>query len=379
MGAKRQATRQQARGAKKAKLDPVSAKVKEVLDALERVDCEVGDAPNWREGLIAAFPLAMGLGCAKDERHSYQEKVGSIVHEIFQTTEAKFQETHKAAKEEHAAANAVKSSKEAAVAATEAALEEHKKAESDARDMQLSSSDALTDARKKLDAASSEVETFDATQLEKAKDQAEFGSALETEFAALKHATVDQDAKEKKALLSTVSAVLQKIGVDKALISAAAPALTKAASARGSFDVTVVEQVEAALRAKVDSLTEDLNNGETVKAGKLAEQAVAQEASNTAEAKLAEDEKKVSEAEAQVKESKVALKQAKDDLKEQQKTVADLDIKAYYQESHLSNFQEAIAALEVLRDRVSTVPDAEAEKVEATVTMEMDEINVVAA
>jgi len=378
MGAKRQATRQPARAGKKAKLDPVSAKVKEVLDALERDDCEVSP-PTFREGLIAAFPLAMGVGCAKDERHSYQEKLGNVVLEIFQTTKAKFEETHKAAKEEHAAADAVKSSKEGTVAAAEATLEEHKKAESDARDTHLSSSDAVTDARKKLEAASSEVETFDATQLQKAKERAEFGSALETEFATLKDGTVE-DAKEKKALFSTLSKVMEKIGVDKALISAALPALSKAASARGSFDVTVVEQVETALRARVDSLQEELNNGETVKAGKVAEQAVAQEVLNAAEVKLTEDQSKETEAEAQTKESKNALKQAKDDLKEQEKIVADLDIKAYYQESHLCNFQDAIAALEVLRDRESTVPEAEAEKVLATeAAITMDEINVVAA
>lgn len=376
MGAKRQATNKQTRPVKKAKLDPVSAKVKEVLDALERDDCEVGGTPSFREGLIAAFPFAMGLGSAKDERHSFQEKLGSIVLEIFQTTEAKFQESHKAAKDEHAAADAVKSSKQAAVAAAESALEEHKKAESDARDNQLSSSDAVSDAQKKLEAASSEVETFDATQLEKAKKRAEYGSALETEFATLKDGTVE-DGKERKALLSTLNAVLQKIGVDKALISAASPAFSKVAGARGSFDVTVVEQVEAALRARVDSLAEDLNNGETVKAAKVADQAAAQEALNAAEAKLAEDQSKVSGAEDQTKESKAALKQAKDDLKEQEKLVADLDIKAYCQESHLCNFRDAIAAVQSLRDRESTVPETETEKVLATeASITMDEINV---
>merc|ERR1719217_818234 len=146
----------------------------------------------------------------------------------------------------------------------------------------------------------------------KAKERAEFGSALETEFASLKNGTVE-DTKEKKSLLSTVNAVLDRLGVDKALISAAAPALTKAPAGRGGFDNTVVEQVEAALKGKVDSLAEDLNNGETTKASKMAAQASAQE--------------ELKEAEAQTKQSKAALKQAKDSLKEQEKVVADLDIK----------------------------------------------------
>jgi len=361
-------------GVKRAKLDPVSAKVKEVLDALERDDCEVHSS-SFREGLIAAFPLAMGLGSAKDERHSYQEKVGSIVLEILQTTEAKFQESYKVAKEEHAAAVAVKSSKEAAVTASEAALEAATKFESDARDTQLSSADAVTDAQKKLDVASSEVDNFDATQLEKGKERAEVGSALETELAALKDGTVE-DAKEKKALLSIVSAALQKIGVDKALISAAAPALTKAGSTRGSFDNTVVDQVEGALRARVTTLDEDLNNGDSVKASKLAAQTAAQEVLTAAEAKVAEDQSKASEAEAQTKESKTALKQAKDSLKEQEKIVQELEVKAFYQETYLTNFTEAIAALEFLENRMSTVPETEMEK--AQVSIETEDNGVVA-
>jgi len=376
MVAKRQATRQQGRAGKKAKLDPVSAKVKEVMDAFQRDDCEVAGMPEFMEGLVAAFPLAMGFGAAKDERHEYQEKVGNIVLQFLQTTEAKFQESHKAAKAEHSSAEALKSTKETEVTSAETALEEHKKVESEARDNKVSSSTSVKEGKKTLEAATFEVENFDATQLAKAKDRAEYGSALETEFASLKNGTVE-DAKEKKSLLSTVNAVLDKLGVDKALISAASPALTKAPSGRGPFDNTVVEQVENALKSKVDSLQEDLNNGETTKASKMAAQAAAQEELKAAEAKLSEDESKVSEAEAQTKESKNALKQAKDSLKEQEKIVADLDIKAFYQQTHLENFREAIVAFEFLRDRESTVPEAEAEaEAEKAVAME-DEANTI--
>merc|ERR1719388_572308 len=97
----------------------------------------------------------------------------------------------------------------------------------------------------------------------------------------------------------------------------------------------------------------------------MAAQAAAQEELKAAEAKLSEDESKVSEAEAQTKESKNALKQAKDSLKEQEKVVADLDVKAFYQETYLNNYSEAIAALNFLQERMSTVPEAEAEKVAA--------------
>lgn len=380
MVAKRQATKQQARANKKLKLDPVSAKVKEVVDALERDDCEVGGPASFREGLIAAFPLAMGSGAAKDERHSYQEKVGSIVLEILKTTETKFQESYKVAKEEHTAADAVKASKEGEVTAAEAALEERTKMESDARDTKVSSAAAVTEAQKKLEEASSEVENFDTTQIAKAKERAEVGSVLETELAQLKEGTVE-DAKEKKALLSIITQRLNQVGVDKALISAATPALTKAPGNRGTFDVTVVDQVQGALKTRFESLEEELNNGEAVKASKLAAQAAAQEALAAAEATSTEAKSKVVEADANTKESKAALKQSRESLKEQEKIVKDLEIKAFYQDTYLTNFREAITAFEFLNDRMSTSPEAEAEaeKVLATEDVTMDEINVVVA
>merc|ERR1712086_746185 len=106
MVAKRQATRQGARAVKKAKLDPVSAKLKDVLDALSREDCELMGSDIYREGILAALPLAVGLGAAKDERHAYQEQVASIVLEILKATEDKFEKSLAAAKEELSGAQA---------------------------------------------------------------------------------------------------------------------------------------------------------------------------------------------------------------------------------------------------------------------------------
>lgn len=185
------------RAGKRGKLDPASAKVKEVLDALQREDCDVGGTPDYLQGLVAAFPLAMGFEAPKDDRHAYQEKVGKMVLEILQANETKFQESHKAAKDELAEAQAVKSSKEAAVTDTETALADQQKAESEAHEAHKSSKTAVTEAKKKLEEATSEVDNFDEDLLAKAKDRAEYGSALETEFASLKAGTVE-DAKDKK-------------------------------------------------------------------------------------------------------------------------------------------------------------------------------------
>merc|ERR1719235_2763926 len=133
----------------------------------------------------------MGLDAAKDERHAYQERVGGMVLEILKANKDKFEKSHQAAKDEHAAAEALKSSKEAAVTQAEAALADQQKAESEARDARTHSSEAVSEAKKKLGEATSEVDTFDDTLIAKGKDRAEFGSALETEFASLKAGTVE--------------------------------------------------------------------------------------------------------------------------------------------------------------------------------------------
>lgn len=364
------------RAGKRGKLDPASAKVKEVLDALQREDCDVGGTPDYLQGLVAAFPLAMGFEAPKDDRHAYQEKVGKMVLEILQANETKFQESHKAAKDELAEAQAVKSSKEAAVTDTETALADQQKAESEAHEAHKSSKTAVTEAKKKLEEATSEVDNFDEDLLAKAKDRAEYGSALETEFASLKAGTVE-DAKDRKTFMSTVKSVLQKIGVEKAMILSAEPALAKApADTRGTFDVTVVEQVENALRAKVDSLQEDLDNGEKVKASKVVEKEAAEAALTAAEAKVVEKQSMASDADAKTKELKTALKDAKESLKEQEKIVKDLDVKAFYQECHVGNFHDAIEAWQFLHDRESAVLEEEAAKVSA---METDEVVATAA
>jgi len=364
------------RPAKKAKLDPVSKKVKEVLDALSHEDCEVGGTPAYREGLRAAFPLAVGLGAAKDERHAYQDKVANIVLEVLRVTKAKFEERLNAAKGEHSTGESVKSSKEAAVTEAEAMLENQKNVEKEARDMLSTSKDAVKQAKKTVAEATSEVDNFDSIQLEKKEEHEEFSSALDTAFGTLKAGTVE-DAKEKKSKLNTVSRVLRKLSVDEGLCNATPSALTKAPDARGSFDNTVVDQVETALRAHVDSLAAELSNGETVKASKVVEQATAQEALDAAEAKVVENQATVTEADAKTKELKAALVQAKAGLKEQESIVGDMETKSFYEQSHVDNFKEAIEAFEFLRDRASIVPEAEEEKVAAMETSTaMDEVNM---
>merc|ERR1712196_689595 len=113
------------------------------------------------------------------------------------------------------------------------------------------------------------------------------------------------------------TSVLKKLEVDQGLRSAATPALTKAPSSRGSFDNTVVEQVETALKSRVDSLDAELSNGETLKATKVAGQAAAQELLSSAQSKLGENQAAVTAAEAKTVEFEAALTQAKESLKEQ--------------------------------------------------------------
>lgn len=84
-------------------------------------------------------------------------------------------------------------------------------------------------------------------------------------------------------------------------------------------------------------------------------------------------------AKAKTLELEAALTQAKASLKEQEKVVGDVDVKIFYQQCHLENFQEALQALEFLRERPSSTLQDEIEKVSAIdVPVAIDEANLVA-
>lgn len=381
MVAKRQAT-QGARAGKRAKLDPVSAKVKEVLDALSREDCELMEPATYREGILAAVPLAIGLGAAKDERHAYQEQVAQIVFETLKATEEKFEKSLAAAKDELSAAQSSQAAKETSLTRAQGALEEQKKMAQEAQDALTVSQEALMQATTNLKEISKAVDNFDIVQQGKEQEHAELSSAFESVFEKLKTGTWE-DAMEKKSVLSQLSLVLKKFDVDQSLRSAAPSAMSKNPADRGDFDNMVVDQIQESLKARVESLAADVSNGETLKSAKVTEQTEAQETLDTSTATVEANKAAVVSAEEKIVELEATLTQAKVDLKEQSKIVGDVDVKTFYEQSHLENFKEALQALEFLRERTSTPPEGEAlmelEKVAAMdASVAMGEANLVA-
>jgi len=379
MVAKRQAT-QGARAGKRAKLDPVSAKVKEVVDALSREDCELKGPAIWREGILAALPLAIGLDAAKDERHAYQDQVAQIAFEVLKATEEKFEKSLAAAKEELCAAQSSQATKEESLKEAEGALEEQKKMAQEAEVTLTESQEALMQATTKLKEISQAVENFDVIQQGKEQEHAELSSAFETVFEKLKTGTWE-DAMEKKSVLSQLSLVLKKLEVDQGLRSAAPPALSKAPAERGDFDNMVVDQIQESLKTRVESLAADVSNGETLKSAKVTEQTEAEETLGTSQATVEANNAAVVLAKEKIVEIEATLTRAKADLKEQSKIVADVDVKTFYEQSHLECFQESLQALEFLCERISTPPEAamELEKVAAMDTsVAIDEANLVA-
>jgi len=110
----------------------------------------------------------------------------------------------------------------------------------------------------------------------------------------------------------------------------------------------------------------------------VAEQTTAQGVLATTEAKMAENHTAVTEAATKTKEFETAVVQAKAILTEQEGVVSDMETKGFIEKCHLESFQEALQAFEFLRERVSTVPEVEAEKMvvmETSITM--DEVNLV--
>lgn len=79
--------------------------------------------------------------------------------------------------------------------------------------------------------------------------------------------------------------LLKKLGAESSLLSAIAPALKKSPTERGQFDVMAIEGIEAVFTNHLATLQEQIDKADVLKGEKVAAQALAQEALDTAKAK----------------------------------------------------------------------------------------------
>lgn len=343
---------------KKLKLDPVTVKVNEVLDALSKDECEVPGPPSCREGLLAAVPHALGLGAAIDERHVFQTSVARMVGDILNASEVKLQQILKEAKENHEASKTEQVSRDAALEDTQHRLATQHTEVKERKDRLLADIVAEKETKKALEAATSEVTNFDTLQLAKVSHRDELGAVLRENFEALRSGEF-ANPRDEHVHLNKLTAMLKKLNIDKSLENAIPAALAKKPIDRGGFDETVVSQVHDALKENLETLENELGNGEALKKQKESELSAAQASRANAEKERMSSQEAVTAAEETCSELQAEVKRAQHSTEEQKEAVSDLEIRVFIENVKLESLQSAIQAFAFLRDRVADTPAPE--------------------
>jgi len=295
---------QNGKAAKKPKLDPITEKIEQVLDALRMQECEVPEPRTCLDSFLGAVPYALGHGAASNERHEYQTSVANMVGEILSATEVSWQQRVKQAKDNHEAAKNEEASQDAILEVVQSRFSGQRTKVEEVKNQVQADIKAETDAKKVLAQATWEVNNFDSMQSAKAAQRDEITEVLQNDFEKLKVAEY-ASSQDERVHLKKLMKILADLSPDKSLLSALPDALKKKPNDRGTFDNMVVSQAHDSLKAKLEVLEGELGKGEALKAEKQSEMqsaqaalAAAQETRAASEETLKEAEQKCSELEA---------------------------------------------------------------------------------
>merc|ERR1719387_2481964 len=134
--------------------------------------------------------------------------------------------------------------------------------------------------------ANGEVADFDAKLQKVVADKDTVSMVYNQDFLILK-ASEAVPAAEAKGHLKKILPTLKKISNESSLSIAIAPALEKAPAERGQFDSMAIDGVEAAFKAQIDKLTEEIASEDETKKGL---ESTAAEAKSVHDAKLTKKE-----------------------------------------------------------------------------------------
>lgn len=287
----------------------IEKKVKAVADT-------VANAEGFPDSVLRMLSanVALTLGVPKEERHSFQEQVCTMVGEVLAAVDAKAQEEIAGTK-----------SKADEVAGSKATLEGTAQAATDDLAAKSAAADAaktaVADAAAALKAAKSALATAETEQkavgveLEAvASKKAQLESALADTFAPLR----DGNTEDVKSKLAELVKVGTAFSFESSLMCSLPAALSKTPSSRGSFDTMVISQVEEEINKKIAGLTEALAAGEPGKT------AAADKVSSASVELVAASERDAS-CKAELEAARAAHKEVEGALKTAQKGLKDFE------------------------------------------------------
>jgi len=345
---------------KAKKSDPVKEKQDIVMKYLKDTDhCEVEGPVTCRDMLIQALPHALGSGAASDERCPFQANLGGFIGEVIAASVAKCQGQVAAAQKDVEAAEAEKAQADHALAEAQAQVEKQKSTVKSTTETLKENKEAEKEAIKACTAADKEVANFDDEQAEKVHEKEEAQSVFDECFQALK--TCEYTGKFPKSKVDKVTSLLESINTDASMLGALPLALKKKVDERGKFDEMVVSQSESLLTGHLGALTDRINNGESMKAAKVAEAEAAKKAVESATAKKEATADSLKFAQEVCKGAEIAEKDAKKTVDAKASAVSKAKAKHAVEESGLEKAQKVLEAFTFLKDRPSLIPDEEEE------------------
>eukprot|EP00746_Dinoflagellata_sp_MGD_P161946 gnl/MRDRNA2_/MRDRNA2_89298_c0_seq1.p1 gnl/MRDRNA2_/MRDRNA2_89298_c0~~gnl/MRDRNA2_/MRDRNA2_89298_c0_seq1.p1 ORF type:complete len:383 (-),score=145.48 gnl/MRDRNA2_/MRDRNA2_89298_c0_seq1:198-1346(-) len=306
------------------KSHPVNVNLEKVEGALHDHGIEVPGSKVYRKMLIAALPKAMGDGAAAEERHACQKVIVDAIGEAFSAEVTKWTAKQAEAKAELDAASGAKASAEAVLAEKQKAVDDKKADIDQKKETAHAAKTALKEAEHALATAIKAVEHHEADIIKTEQKKVQYDKSLTVTLAHLKEGKYE-NAKEKKSAegkgVETLRTELGEAGADDSLTTCFHAALMKKPEDRGSFDNTVIAEVEKRMTAYIAKLSAELEGGPAAKATKekTVEEAKAKKESCTAAQEAATEA--LHTAEGEKPDLDAALKAASHDDKEKAKTV----------------------------------------------------------
>jgi len=344
------------------KSHPINVNLGKVEEALHDHDVDVPGSKLSRKMLIEALPRALGDGAAADERHAYQTIIVSAIGEIFGEEVKKWTAKVASAQGELETANSEKASKDAVLAEKTKTLDDKKNEIHAKKEKHAENKHALKDAEHALKQAISEVDHFDDNLKKKEIEKTKFETAVSVTLAGLIKGEYE-NPKEKKAAegkgVETLREMLGEAGAADSLTTCFHAALIKKPEDRGTFDKTVIGQVEKRMGNFISSLASELAQGPATKEKKQAESHAAEEKKTACIAAQEASAEALKVAESEKPDLDAAAKSASHDVKEIDKIVEGKVKKLAKEQSGLDYATQSLEAFKFLAERPAEAPEEE--------------------
>lgn len=298
--------------AKKRKMEQQQANpVDEMLQSVHNALQCASEVPlNVVQMLMEMLPGSVGV--FRDERHPYQSRVVDMIGTVLGGTEAQMHRTIENIEAQIAGMAAERVIREAAVTSAEEVFSAKREVANKNKYELGDDAKAFKAAKEKVAAAKASVTVADKDLQALVGKKALLEGAVNEFVKPLAAGTVGRD--EATMLVESLMSVLRKFQLDESMMTALPTALAKEPSMRGSFDTTLVTQLDEAVSDRLAALSAQIAEADAIKAKHSSELKSGEAAFDSARMKQHSGAEAFNKARAEQKEAEDALAHAKEAL-----------------------------------------------------------------